>query len=232
MINSNENKVIDELIDAIVDGDEENSKKLTEKAILAGVDPLEIVKKGIQKAASIVGDKFQKFEIFLSQLILSANAMKAVMEIILPKIKSSEVSESMLGKVVIATVQGDIHDIGKNLVSAFLSVNGFEVHDLGVDVQTKKIIEEAESKKANVVALSSLLTNSLPFIADAINLLKDSELRNKYFIVIGGGSVTPEFASSVGADGYAKYGDNAPKLLKRLMEMNKPPPLSEPIIIV
>jgi corrinoid protein of di/trimethylamine methyltransferase len=231
-MDSSDNKIIDELISAIVDGDEENSKKLAEKAISSGIDPIEIVKQGIQKAASIVGDKFQKFEIFLSQLILSANAMKAVMDIILPRIKSNEISESILGKVVIATVQGDIHDIGKNLVSAFLSVNGFEVHDLGVDVQSKKIVEEAENIKADIIALSALLTNSLPFIADTINLLKDSNLRNKYFVVIGGGAVTPEFVLSVKADGYARYGDNAPKVCKKLIESKRIPPLSEPIIMV
>jgi methylmalonyl-CoA mutase cobalamin-binding domain/chain len=231
-MDSSDNKIIDELISAIVDGDEENSKKLAEKAISSGIDPIEIVKQGIQKAASIVGDKFQKFEIFLSQLILSANAMKAVMDIILPRIKSNEISESIFGKVVIATVQGDIHDIGKNLVSAFLSVNGFEVHDLGVDVQSKKIVEEAENIKADIIALSALLTNSLPFIADTINLLKDSNLRNKYFVVIGGGAVTPEFVLSVKADGYARYGDNAPKVCKKLIESKRIPPLSEPIIMV
>ncbi|MEM3506230.1 MAG: cobalamin-dependent protein [Candidatus Bathyarchaeia archaeon] len=231
MIDQNNNKIIDELINAIVDGDEESSKKLAEKAILAGIDPIEIVKKGIQKAASIVGDKFQRFEIFLSQLILSANAMKAVMDTILPRIKSSEMKESILGKVVIATVQGDIHDIGKNLVSAFLSVNGFEVHDLGVDIQAKKIVEEAENFKADIIAMSALLTNSLPFIADTIKLLEDSNLRDKYFLIVGGGSVTPEFVLSVKADGYARYGDNAPKLCKKLIESKSIPPLSEPVIM-
>jgi corrinoid protein of di/trimethylamine methyltransferase len=224
-------EVLDRLAKAIIEGDEIGAKEASEEALVSGVDPLEAIKHGAAKSMKVVGEKFHNFEIFLPQVMLAADAMKVCMAVLVPKIAEEKRAEASLGKVVIGTVYGDIHDIGKNLVATLLSVAGFEVYDLGVDVPPKRFVEKAEEVKAAVIAMSSLLTTSLLYMSDVMKLLKDRDLRNRYYVIVGGGPTTPEWAERIEADGYGRYADDAAAVCKKLVTENEPPPLPKPCIV-
>jgi len=223
-------RILDRLTMAIIGGDEISAKETSEECIAAGVDPLEAIKRGAAGGMKVVGEKFRNFEIFLPEVMLAADAMKACMAVLVPKISEERKSETSLGKVVIGTAAGDIHDIGKNLVATMLSVAGFEVYDLGTGVSPKRFVETAEEVKAAVIALSSLLTTSLAYMEDVIKLLKDTNLRNKYYVVVGGGPVTPEWAEKIGADGYGRYAEDGAEICKKLVTEDMPPPLPKCIV--
>ena len=224
-------EILDKLIQAIINGDEARAKKITEDVLAAGMDPLDVVKQGAFKAMDIIGEKWRKFEIFLSHVMLAADAMKSVMAVLLPKIAAEQKSKLSLGRVVIGTVSGDIHDIGKNLVATLLSVAGFEVHDIGVDIPSKDFIEKAKEFNADIIAMSCLLSTSMYFQRDIIQYLKDAGLREKYYVIVGGGPVTPDWASEIGADGWGKYADDAVTVCKKLVTGGVRPPLPKPILI-
>jgi len=143
-------ETLDKLIQAIINGDEAEAKKITEDALAAGMDPLDVVKKGAVKAMDIIGEKWRRFEMFLSHVMLAADAMKSVMAVLLPKITAEQKSTFSLGRVVLGTVSGDIHDIGKNLVGTLLSVAGFEVHDIGVDIPYKDFIKKRQKSSMRI----------------------------------------------------------------------------------
>jgi len=227
---SKKEEILEKLIQAIVDGDEKEAEKMANEAIANGIEPLYVMKHGAIKAMDIVGEKWKKSEFFLSQVMLSAEAMKKCMAILLPKITSEQRSEVSLGKIVIGTVQGDIHDIGKNLVATMLTVAGFEVYDLGVEVPSKKFIEKAQEVEASIIAMSALLTTTRYYQKEVINYLKDMGLRNKYYVVVGGGAVTPDWAIEINADAYGKYADDAVKVCKKLVLERLKAPLSKPLI--
>jgi len=227
-----EEKILDKLTQAIISGDEAGARKITEDALAAGIAPLEVVQKGAVKAMEIIGEKWRRFEIFLSHVMLAAEAMKSVMAMLLPKITVAEQkSKFSLGRVVLGTVSGDIHDIGKNLVATLLSVAGFEVHDIGVDIPSKEFIEKAKELNADIIAMSCLLSTSMYFQNDVLQYLKDAGLREKYYVVIGGGPVTGDWASEIGADGWGKYASDAVTVCKKLVTGNVRPPLPKPILI-
>ncbi|MEM3715298.1 MAG: cobalamin-dependent protein, partial [Nitrososphaeria archaeon] len=152
-------------------------------------------------------------------------------EILKPRMISDKLEEIKFGKVVIGTVSGDIHDIGKNLVSIMLSVAGFEVYDLGVDVATKTFVKKAEEKDANIIALSSLMTTTRAYQKEVIKYLQDTGKRFKYFVVVGGGAVTSDWAKEIKADGYGKHAEDGVKICKELLGKKVSPPLNSPIII-
>jgi methylmalonyl-CoA mutase cobalamin-binding domain/chain len=145
--------------------------------------------------------------------------------------KSSQASQASLGKIVLGTVVGDIHDIGKNLVGAVLASSGFEIYDLGVNVSPLDFVKKAQEVKAAIIAMSSLLTTSLPYQKDVVAYLNDMGLRNQYYVIVGGGPVTPEWAVELKADGYARLATEATEMCRQLMTSNKKPPLDSPIII-
>lgn len=222
--------ILEKLSKAVIDGDEEAAKKFSKNAIEAGISPLKAIKEGLEKGILIIGERFHKFEAFLPEVILAADAMKAGVSILEPMIEAEKL-EYRLGKVVIGTVFGDIHDIGKNIVSTMLSVSGFEVHDLGVDVPAIKFVDKAIETEADIIAMSSLLTPSMHIQRDILAYMKDMEIREKCYAVVGGGSVTPSWAEQIGADGYAKEVDGAVKICKLFMSEKTPSPLRETIII-
>ena len=224
-------KVLDNLIQAIISGDEAEAKKITEEALGAGMAPLDLVQKGAVKAMDIFGEKWRKFEIFLSHVMLAAEAMKSVMAILLPKIAAEQKRRISLGKVVLGTVSGDIHDIGKNIVATLLSVAGFEVHDIGVDIPSKDFIEKAKELNADIIAMSCLLSTSMYFQKDIIQYLKDAGLREKYYVIVGGGPVTADWASEIGADGWGKYASDAVTVCRELVTGDVRPPLPKPVLV-
>lgn len=204
---------------AIIDGDSDVAGEGTQAALEAGVDPLKILNEGLMSGASEVGKRFESGEFFLPELMLAGRALKAAMEIVKPALleKYSGAESQVKGRVVSATVQTDIHDIGKNIVGSMLTAAGFEVTDMGVDVPIKSIIDKAEELGANIIALSALLTTSMPFIKDLIETLKARGLREKYIVLVGGASVTEEWARGIGADGTARNAADAVRLARQVM---------------
>jgi len=214
-----ENEHLQAIANAIIDGEAEDATAATTAALEANVDPLIILNKGLMDGADEVGKRFERNEYFLPELMLAGRALKAAMEIVKPVLmeKYSGAESKVKGKVVSATVQTDIHDIGKNIVSSMLTAAGFEVTDMGVDVPIKSIIDKAEEIEAKIIALSALLTTSMPFMKDLIRLLEARGIRDKYIVLVGGASVTPDWATAIGADGTAKNAADAVKLAREKM---------------
>jgi corrinoid protein of di/trimethylamine methyltransferase len=214
-----ENEHLQAISTAVIDGEAEDAIEATQKALEANVDPLEILNKGLMDGADEVGKRFERNEYFLPELMMAGRALKGAMEIVKPVLleKYSGGDGQIKGRVVSATVQTDIHDIGKNIVSSMLTAAGFEVTDLGVDVPLKSIIEKAEEIEAHIICLSALLTTSMPFMKDLIRMLDARGLRQKYVVLVGGASVNADWASAIGADGTAKNAADAVKLARQKM---------------
>lgn len=211
-----ENAYLQAIANAVIDGEAEDAAEATKAALEANVDPLEILNKGLMDGAEEVGKRFERNEYFLPELMLAGRALKGAMEIVKPVLleKYSGGESKVKGKVVSATVQTDIHDIGKNIVSSMLTAAGFEVTDLGVDVPIKSIIDKAEEIDAKIIALSALLTTSMPFMKDLIKLLEARGIREKYIVLVGGASVTADWAKAIGSDGTARNAADAVKLAR------------------
>jgi corrinoid protein of di/trimethylamine methyltransferase len=182
----------------IVNGESKEIVSVVSDAVEAGISPLTIVTEMLNPALKEVGDKFGQGEIYLPELILSAEAMQSAVEFLQPLLSAQKKGINSKGRVVMATVQGDIHDIGKNIVCAVLRANGFEVLDLGRDVPAAKIVTEAQKFKADIIGLSALLSTTLPYCRDTVRLLEELNLRNQFKVFIGGGPATPEYAASIG----------------------------------
>ena len=220
----NGNNLIEKLKKSIIDCDEEEAKRIANEILAAGIDPVKAVNEGISPAAKVVGEKFEKGEYFLTHLMLAGEAMKAASEILMSKLSEKEkerVSAEKVGSVVLATVSGDIHDIGKNILGLLLSVNGFKVYDLGKDVDAMTIVQKAIETKADIIALSALMTTTMPAQKEVIDLLKAMGVRDKFVVLVGGGSTTREWAEEIGADGWAETAEEAVSLAKMLMEKKR-----------
>jgi len=224
-------EILGRLSEGIMRGETDLARQAAEESLAAGLDPLETIQQGTSKAMEVVGLRFRSFEIFLPELIMAAEAANAAMAVLLPNIAGDRRKEAMAGRVVLGTVSGDVHDIGKNLVWAVLSAAGFEVHDLGVDVPSKRFVDVAQEVEADIVGLSSLLTTSMQYQKDAIDYVTDMGVRDKYFIIVGGGPVTPAWAAQIGADGYGRRAADAAELCRLLMQADHKPPLSQPIVV-
>ena len=212
-------KEIEALKQAVIEGDTDAVAGLAKKALDAGVNPIDILEKGISDGAQIVGGQFEKMEIFLTELMLSGEAMMAGLEVVLPHIKAEDVPQR--GKVVVGTVRGDIHEIGKNIFKSLLVANGFEVSDIGVDVPTSKFIEEAERMKADIIAVSALMTSTLGGQKDVIDFLEQTGDRAKYIVMVGGGPTNQEWADEIGADGFAETAPEAVRVATKLIKRRR-----------
>ena len=195
---------LQQLHDAVLNGDNKASHAITEQALTEGIEPLELVNKYMSPAMDEVGRRFETNQYYIPELLLSGRAMKASLELIRPILAKCEVEP--LGRVVSGTVKGDLHDIGKNLVTAMLEGGGFEVFDLGTNVDPEAFVEAAREHKADLVVLSALLTTTMPSMKLTIDALVEAGLRDQLKVFVGGAPVTPEFAEEIGADG---YNDNA-----------------------
>ena len=214
-------ELLERLAKVVIDGDEEAAKKTAEEAIAAKVDPLIAIKEGLAKGMGVIGKKFHEFEVFLPEVLLAAEAMKIAIGVIKPHLTSEEMKSALAGKVVIGTVFGDIHDIGKNLVAVMLEVAGFEVTDLGRDVPPKQFIDKAKEINADIIAMSCLLSPSMLYQKDVIDYLKDAGDRDKCWIMVGGAAVTPDWTAEIGADGWGRHAEDGVEVGKILMEKGK-----------
>jgi len=195
------NKILDDIQAALMKGDRMLVAKLTEKAVGDGIPIKEILDGGLIAGMEVMGGRFKRNEVFIPEVLISAKAMHAGIAVLEPHFAKSGIKP--LGKVVIGTVKGDLHDIGKNIVSMMLKGACFAVDDFGIDVSPEKFIEAVKGVGADILAMSSLLTTSMEKMRETINALKDSGLRDKVKVIVGGAPVTQEFADSIGADGYA-----------------------------
>lgn len=202
---------------AIVDGDKPAARQLALDALRLGLDLNEVIDKGYVTGIQEVGDLWEKGEYFLPELISSAECMKAAMDVLQPEMTKANVKSRSLGKVVIGTVEGDIHDIGKNLVASMLQANGFEVYDLGADVKLERFIETAQAERADLICLSALLTTTMLNQKRFIELLGTRGLSGKYKVLVGGAPATRKWAEDIGAQGYAENAAMAVKEAKALM---------------
>jgi corrinoid protein of di/trimethylamine methyltransferase len=193
-------EVIARLGDGIISGDKAAVISGVEEALRLGHAPLALVTEVLNPALQMVGERFGRGEMFLPELIVAAEAMQSAMEVLQPALEARQEKVQCPGRVVMATVKGDIHDIGKNIVTALLRANGFEVMDLGKDLAADVIVNAAERFKADVIGLSALLSTTLPYCRDTVRLLDERGLREKYRVFVGGGAVTPEYAKSIGAE--------------------------------
>jgi corrinoid protein of di/trimethylamine methyltransferase len=205
------------LYQAIVEGNATAAFALTREALDGGVDPLDLVGKQMIPAMSEVGQRFECEDYFVPELLLSARAMKSAMELIRPLLAAR--GAEPVGRVVIGTVKGDLHDIGKNLVASLLEGGGFEVIDLGADVSAERFIEAARTHKADLVALSALLTVTMPSMRNTIQALRASDLKDTVKVMVGGAPVTQKFATEIGADGYSDNASTAVTLARNLVAM-------------
>lgn len=196
---------LDELADTLANLDEEKAIAITKESLESGVDPMKILDM-CRKGIVIVGDRFEKEEYFLSEMIMAAEIFKQVMNLIKPKLK--KITEKPLGKIVIGTVQGDVHDIGKNIVISLLEASGFEVHDIGIDAPPEKFLSSIKEFKPEIVGMSCLLTLSIKSMKRTVEAIEKSNLRDNLKIIIGGGRVDKDACDYVKADAYS---DSAPK---------------------
>lgn len=202
---------------AITDGDIQTGVTESLKMVDSGTKPLEIFSDCIEPVLADVGDRFSRLEIFLPEMISSAEVVKAIQEALKPYLEADQTSTSK-GKIVIATVSGDLHDIGKNIVKAMLEVNGFEIKDLGVDVSPQTAVKSANEFDADIIALSALMLPSLPFVKDVIDFVNaNEETRQRFKVIVGGGPVSKEWANEAGADGYGDNAIEAVAIVRQLM---------------
>lgn len=202
-----------ELYNAVVSGNAKATQAITQQALAEGVDPLKLVNEYMVPAMDEVGRRFEANEYFVPELLISARAMKASLELIRPLLVAR--GDKPVGRVAIGTVKGDLHDIGKNLVASLLEGGGFEVIDLGVNVSPEKFIETVNSKQANIVAMSALLTTTMPSMKTTIDALKQAGVRDKVKVLIGGAPITQKYAEEIGADGYSENAVGAVALAKK-----------------
>ena len=210
-----EEEIFKDLKEAVLRYDKDSATKCSEEVLSHGIDPLKAIENGLARGMKEIGDKFGT-ECFLTDLILAAETMKAAMEVLERGMKVGAI-ERMAGTVIIGTAKGDIHDIGKNLVSIMLSAGGFKVIDLGVDVPSEMFIRKAEEMKAQIIACSALLSTTIGYMDELIRLLKELGTREKYKVMVGGAQVTAAFAKEIGADGYSEEAAQVPTLAKQLL---------------
>lgn len=204
-----------ELSENIIAGKRDAVGGLTQKLLDTGKPAKEILDNGLLPAMAVVGDKFEKGDFFIPEMLMAARAMNAGLDLLKPLLEDSDVEP--VARVVMGTVKGDIHDIGKNLVGMMLRGAGFEVIDAGVDVPPEKFIEMVKESNADLVGLSALLTTTMPSMKDTIEAFEKSGIRDKVKIMIGGAPVTEDYAASIGADGYTANAASAVHLAKKLV---------------
>jgi trimethylamine corrinoid protein len=209
---------LSQLREAVIAGEPEEASGLATKALQAGIAPLEAIDQALNPGMQIVGDKYECGDYFIPDLMMAAEAMKAAMAVLEPEMMARQEQRHVLGTVVIGTVEGDIHEIGKSLVATMLGAAGFQVHDLGIDVPAGRFVEQVQETGANVVGLSALLTTTMHNQEAVIKALKEAGLREQVKVIIGGAPASPEWAEAIGADAYAENANEAVDVVKQLVE--------------
>jgi len=208
-------EIFQDLFDAILEMNAQKGKDAATLLIKENYSPLEGIENGLSKGMKVIGEKFNKLEIYLPELMLAAGVFNSTMTILKPHMSSSKSESARKGTVLIGTVKGDIHKIGKDIVAMLLETGGFEVHNLGEDVSTSTFIDEAEKVNADIIALSSLLTTTMAAQKDLIDILKEIGQRDKYLIMVGGAPTSQEWTDEIGAD---IYGQNAERAVSLALE--------------
>ena len=209
-----EKEILEQLFESVLKGDLTGSADAAQKSLDADIPPLIAIEKGMTPAIKKVGDAFGRGEMFLPEMVASADAMEAALEILEPFFEGDEGSKK--AKVLIGTVKGDIHDIGKNIVIALLKVNGFYVIDIGRDIASTDFVDKAIELEVEIIGLSGLLTTSLPMMRDIIQMLGEDGVRDQYKVIIGGGPTSQDYADDIGADGYGETAYTAVELCNQL----------------
>ena len=207
---------IKRLFDAILEGDAERTKECVQIALDRNVEAPGILNDGMIAAMAEVGDRFEKGEYFVPEMLIAARAMQQGLAILKPYLQSSDLQSR--GKIVLGTVKGDLHDIGKNLVGMMLEGSGYEVNDLGTDVPQSKFVEAAQQSEVKIIAMSALLTTTMPQMKTVIDALIEADIRDRVKVIIGGAPVTEGYAQEIGADGYAADASRAVKVTKALLD--------------
>ena len=207
--------ILSEISEWLQKGRAPQVKELVQKALDEGMDPKKILDEGLLAGMSIIGGKFKRNEVFVPEVLIAARAMNAGMSILEPILVSA--GNKSLGKVIIGTVKGDLHDLGKNLVGMMIKGAGLEVIDIGVDVPAEKFIDTAEAEGADIICMSALLTTTMPSMKGVIDELNKRGLRDKYIVMVGGAPVTNEYAKQIGADSYTPDAATAAEKAKELV---------------
>ena len=208
--------ILKDLEDAILSGDGGRVRDIAQKAMDAGVDPFTAVEEGLSKGMFEVGNRFESGEAFLPELLMAAETFKAGMEVIDPVIKAQGNKRKIKGTVVLGSVKGDVHDLGKDIVKTVLGIHGFDVIDVGVDVSSLIFIEEAKKNNADIIALSAIMTTTMQYQKEVVDMLRDMGMRDDYKVIVGGGPVSQEWCDQIGADGYGATAVLAAELCGKL----------------
>ncbi len=202
---------------SIIDGDSDASAALAQESITAGIPPLQAISDGFVVGVNVIGDSFGRGEAFLPELVMAGEAMKAAVAVLNPELNKQGTERRMLGKVVLATVEGDIHEIGKTLVATMLGSSGFEVYDLGVDASPEKIIGKAIEVNADIIGMSALLTTTMVKQREVIEELEKEGLRGRFKVMVGGAPITRDWFQAIKADGYSEDAIGAVQVAKQLV---------------
>lgn len=209
--------IFGQLRDAVIALDGDKAREAAKRGVDDGLDPLDLINEGIRSALDLLGERFASGDLFLPELMLAAKAADEALGVLEPELLRRGGSAEKLGRVLMATVEGDIHDIGKNIVALLMKSAGFEVVDIGVDKRGEEILAAAREHGVDVIGLSALLTTTMPRMREVLELLQESGVRDQYKVMVGGAPVTQEFADMIGADGYGADAIRAVDVTKRLL---------------
>jgi corrinoid protein of di/trimethylamine methyltransferase len=196
--------ILDNLANAVIAGKKDLARDNAQAVIDNNIDPLEALEKGISKGMLTVGEKFESGESYLPELIMAADVFNVAMEILKPAIEANQTDIKKSGTVLLATVKGDVHNLGKNIVATVMETHGFEVVDIGVDQPTLGIIDAAQDKQVDVIGLSAVMTTTMPYQKELIDTLQEMNIRQQFIVLVGGGPINQQWADEIGADGYGE----------------------------
>ncbi len=205
-------QLFEEMKNSVLEGEEEEAAELAQKALDSGMDPVAVMDKGFLKGINEAGKLYEEGEFFLPELVCAADAMKAALEVLDEELKKCADNNTKTGKVVLATVQGDVHDIGKTIVGAMMTANGYEVYDLGSDVPNEKVLSAIDDVKPDIVGLSALLTTTMEQQKNVIEMIREAGKREEVKIMVGGAPVSRQWSEKIGADGYSDNAIDAVKM--------------------
>ena len=203
--------------EAVLNFDSAAAVDAAREAVALKIDPVKAIEGGLAKGLREIGDRFERGEMYLPHLILGADAMEAAVKVLEEHVPKEELKSTSRGTVVIGTVEGDIHDLGLRIVASMLRANGFKVHDLGCNTKSMDFIEKAKEVDADIIAVSSLMTTTMPFMKDLIEALEATGIRDRFKILLGGGPVSERWAEEIGADGYGRDASEAVRVAKELV---------------
>jgi corrinoid protein of di/trimethylamine methyltransferase len=214
-------KLFEKMARSVIAGEVEEAAALARRALELGIPPLQAIDNGFIKGIRVVGERFGAGDLFLPELVVSAEAMKSALAVLEPALARGAVARETRGQVLACTVQGDIHDIGKRIVCTMLSANGFSVVDLGVNVKIERFVEEIRTRKPDIVAMSALLTTTAPNQGKVIRLMEQEGIREDFIVMVGGAPTSPQWAKEIRADGYADNAAHAVRVALDLMERRR-----------